>query len=685
MLVARVKRSRYDDPAEELCIFEDLEYMEKKKLKKKTKYDSLSSSMALMNTSLTVDKIENLSNEIQEKINYQENLKNEYNKQLSNQENINLRNKIILKRISTISIKDNKEIDSQTAQVVSESYSQKRKRSEEDEFQSLENEESEKKKTNKIIITKSKKSLSIENKETCILVDMMQLNTSSTSSKPSKSASSSSSFSILSNPSAIKNYPFNYLSFNKISLLTKLPSQLTQFVSENPFLKEKIKFTIQSPPDRSMITILVNSINNKANNMSDIWSQILLGYNVLTSFHFKLSVSETKTSYYFFNFNLFFYFLLCSNLQNFNKFLNLYSSKFNLFSDNLIIIRESNNQLDQLNLGNYSISSLIDFVGCLNRLSQREVNEMKVSLNVKISEETKKLEKVDLDEDKKDDEEDEYVMDIFTIETLPIESDKDNSPINFAPLKNNTEEIKLGQSVVHIDGLKILEDGQVEILDDLIDNEDGNLSDLYDDEEVDSNDERYYANDYPEEEDDEEGEEYEERRRREEEEYDEDIYYDEFYGGDNLTLNKNKNKNKNDFLYDSVSYSKNEEDEVNEELEEDDALTKIKKSMKSMEQSRRIKYSAHDDLRKNFFTRNSAHFGSISSLTPYQQERFDHFSRQLNQLDNLDNHMDINFISPSFPLRDSNFNQDDDDDDDDEFFDEENEDEIEQHYGGKDD
>lgn len=86
----------------------------------------------------------------------------------------------------------------------------------------------------------------------------------------------------------------------------------------------------------------------------------------------------------------------------------------------------------------------------------------------------------------------DYVYDVYCVDAA---FSKESEPLKQT---NEDGEDELGvasdAAVVKIDGLKILDDGQVELF-----QYDSDWSDLADDEDPDSNDERYYANDYPDE------------------------------------------------------------------------------------------------------------------------------------------------------------------------------------------
>lgn len=93
--------------------------------------------------------------------------------------------------------------------------------------------------------------------------------------------------------------------------------------------------------------------------------------------------------------------------------------------------------------------------------------------------------------------ESDYVYDVYCVDeshkiqkTSSVEETvtSEEGGIGVTPMNDTND------TIVKIDGLKILEDGQVELFE-----YDSDWSDLADDEDPDSNDERYYANDYPDE------------------------------------------------------------------------------------------------------------------------------------------------------------------------------------------
>jgi len=83
---------------------------------------------------------------------------------------------------------------------------------------------------------------------------------------------------------------------------------------------------------------------------------------------------------------------------------------------------------------------------------------------------------------------DDYVFDIFMVSGTDQNDTKSS---------NDKENLNFDGPTVKIEGLHILDDGRGE----LVHTYDSDWSDLADDEDVDSNDERYEGNDYPEEED----------------------------------------------------------------------------------------------------------------------------------------------------------------------------------------
>lgn len=84
----------------------------------------------------------------------------------------------------------------------------------------------------------------------------------------------------------------------------------------------------------------------------------------------------------------------------------------------------------------------------------------------------------------------DYVFDIFMLNSTNDNSTKENTVVSKENEQSKCPTIK-------IEGLHILNDGRCE----LVHTYDSDWSDLADDEDIDSNDERYEGNDYPEEED----------------------------------------------------------------------------------------------------------------------------------------------------------------------------------------
>jgi len=117
-----------------------------------------------------------------------------------------------------------------------------------------------------------------------------------------------------------------------------------------------------------------------------------------------------------------------------------------------------------------------------------------------------KKESFDLDKNDKD-----YVVDIFMLNA----NFKDKTDI-----EENYKDNKFNGPTIAIEGLHILDDGRGELLHFY----DSDWSDLADDEDIDSNDERYEGNDYPEEEDNSDNNSYDKRRYNN---TDQDGIYDE--------------------------------------------------------------------------------------------------------------------------------------------------------------
>jgi hypothetical protein len=109
--------------------------------------------------------------------------------------------------------------------------------------------------------------------------------------------------------------------------------------------------------------------------------------------------------------------------------------------------------------------------------------------------------------DTRDIKDDEFVYDVYRIvrpsSSIPTSSSACSGPSMSEPGAAQRPDVSADHQtnvpVVHIEGLQINDAGQV----DLVFEYDSDWSDLADDEDVDSNDERYEGNDYPEEEDDE--------------------------------------------------------------------------------------------------------------------------------------------------------------------------------------
>jgi hypothetical protein len=433
MLVVRVKRNREDDPAETLCLVENNNSIAKDNevqgRKKKVKLSGLS-----------------LSNR-------------EENKPLKAEGGLNsatnaISSHLILKRISTIDNQVSKQtLDSETMGLLS-------KRSELPSNEDAANEDSSStnpRKRAKVIITQSKRAVPRDGKESCIIVDMMQVYhkpTPDTISEPTKNSGAS-----------------------KSTVTTKILDPATRE------LKQGILTAIQK------------------NDFNGISSALIRG----ASPDYQLELKDGGYTA-----------LMAASLKgNLRMVKRLLLNQVNVLAVN----KDGMTAIDLLPINNPA--------GSLNGSkirNQKDYEEIRLELQNAIlrshqspHKQQLKSQFDSLNQSTTTQLSDDYVIDVYCIdpntanflrqEQLKVHQ-SENLPESTSVNNQNDSETRQephsatlfpqNASLIQIEGLKIMEDGNVELF-----AYDSDWSDLADDEDPDSNDERYFANDYPDEEDDE--------------------------------------------------------------------------------------------------------------------------------------------------------------------------------------
>jgi hypothetical protein len=434
MLVVRVKRNREDDPAETLCLVENnVKDNEMQGRKKKVKLSGMS-----------------LSNR-------------ERNKPLKAEGDVNsaataVSSHLILKRISTIDNQVSKQtLDSETMGLLS-------KRSELPSNEDVANEDSSStnpRKRAKVIITQSKRAVPRDGKESCIIVDMMQVYhkpTPDTLSEPTKNSKSTTTTKILD--PATRELKQGILTAIQKNDFNGISSALIR--GANPDYQLELKdggFTALMAASlkgnlRMVKRLLLNQVNVLAVNKDGMTAIDLLpiNNNNPASMNGGNKIRNQKD-----------YEEIRLELQN-----AILRSHQNPHKQQLKSQLDSFNQSTTTTLSEDYVIDVycIDPNNNANLLRQEQHQQQKVSQS----------------------------------EILPQSTsvNNQNNSETSQELHSTTLPFPQNASLIQIEGLKIMEDGNVELF-----AYDSDWSDLADDEDPDSNDERYFANDYPDEEDDE--------------------------------------------------------------------------------------------------------------------------------------------------------------------------------------
>lgn len=407
MLVVRVKRSRNDEPAEQLCIYEDDNYQPSAK-KKRNLTSSLADRLALNDASNSSSPSAVPSSEVQN-------------------EALRSKNRIILQRVSTIDTFSKASIDSDTVKALHDRDS--------NTHESLQPPT----KRTKLIVTQGKKSMPIVGKESCIVVDMTQI-----FQQPANAANATSG-SAGTGPTAATN--------------TASPAKSKVLDPATRLLGQGILVAIQKGNFDDLSRALIQGADAKYQLEAEKG-----GYTALMAACMKM------------------------NLRMVKRIMGYEPSVLAKNKDGLMAIE------------------MIKETPFL-QADAREIRELLQKAMIREHQALLRKEKNESEGETKAVNNDDYVVDIYCIKTTMMgEDDSVPAPAseqvasedNAAPTEEEMHDIPA--SIVRVEGLKIMEDGQVEIL-----SYDSDWSDLADDEDPDSNDERHFANDYPDESDDDNG------------------------------------------------------------------------------------------------------------------------------------------------------------------------------------
>lgn len=136
-----------------------------------------------------------------------------------------------------------------------------------------------------------------------------------------------------------------------------------------------------------------------------------------------------------------------------------------------------------------------------NKLNQETCQEIRQLLQTAMIKAYQKSYSNPMSDSQNTNNQDNFVIDIYCIKTDQDSNDQEEIT---GQSTNETSKMDVSNnnpsSMVFVEGLRIADDGNVELID-----YDSDWSDLADDEDPDSNDERHYANDYPDESDEEGG------------------------------------------------------------------------------------------------------------------------------------------------------------------------------------
>lgn len=423
MLVVRVKRYRYDDPAEELCVFEDNTAPVQKR-----KRGGITAQLAALNTA--VESGSNNKDEADFPSTAKPTIVEEKRKQ-----------RIILRRVSTLdSVTTKAAIDTETVKMFHEGRDM--------ETDASQNQQSQRKRAKVIVAQGGSKSLPIAGRESCIVVDMMQItNMKELEAKRAAEAqlNAASSPTIQSQPQS------------------KAPTPS--------------KTKVLDPATRALARGIQTAIKN--GDFNDISDALLQGANP------DYQQENDKGGY---------------------TALMVACMKCNLRMVKRLLV-ENINVLACNKDGQMAIDLVKE-----NRFNTSDAREIKIALQaamVKAHKQNNKASGQNSDgtallSPTSATGMGDFVIDIYCIknDAMEVDGDEGNDPpgASSESIKETENSEDNQQSVVHIEGLRIMEDGQVELV-----SYDSDWSDLADDEDPDSNDERHFANDYPDESDEDNG------------------------------------------------------------------------------------------------------------------------------------------------------------------------------------
>lgn len=415
MLVVRVKRYRYDEPAEELCVFEDTAPLHKKKKSGiTTQLSGLATGATSRHEPATFTSTASpgpFTN--QQALSFH----GEHASSTLIPEGKS-KNKIILRRISTLDrVSTKSALDSETVKVFHD-----RKDSTEDCAP-----QQQRKRAKVIVAQGGTKSLPVAGRESCIVVDMMQI--TNMKELEVKRAAEQSSMQPLFTPSKTK---------------------------------------ILDPATRALARGILVAIKN--GDFSDISEALLQGANP------SYRLDDEKGGY-----TALMAACMKSNVRMVKR----------LISENVDVLASNKD-------GHIAIDLVRE-----SKFNPNDSRDIKIALQAAMIKAHKQNNKISQgggtgvggDALPASD----FVVDIYCIKREEMTLAGDEASDQPELLSSGISE-GIGENIVHIEGLRILEDGQVELV-----SYDSDWSDLADDEDPDSNDERYFANDYPDESDDDNG------------------------------------------------------------------------------------------------------------------------------------------------------------------------------------
>jgi hypothetical protein len=371
-------------------------------------------------------------------------------------------NFLFLRHISTINQPVNQELDSQTMGLVSKNH-QQLETAKDDESAEI-GEENRHRKRQKLIVSQGKvRSLPRVGEESCIIVDMMQIYKTSSNSNESINDKSHDSSSVVTTKS--------------------LPSSPSKVLDPATRILH-----------RGMITAF------KKNDFNDLSTALIQGANP----NYQISLDSSEEGGLIRGFTPLMIAVSKGNLRMVKRLLltsvnTLTTNKDGLTAVDLIPVSSSS-----CSSSNFSRRNHKDFDEIRLLLQQTMVKQLNQNQRQRNPREMRAARSTG-SENRSIDElpDDSYVIDLYCVDTsavpvlFPTELDQGASTVSSSI---HTSSLTFSPSLISVDGLRILDDGGIEIF-----HYDSDWSDLADDEDPDSNDERYFANDYPEEDSDDDG------------------------------------------------------------------------------------------------------------------------------------------------------------------------------------